>query len=204
MSAFLHRNPDCVLIHIPKSAGSSIRKGVWGGKYEGPYYGRLPKELRKHFCFAFVRNPFSRLISVWKMFSIGSAATEGYNYSWSPEPNLSLNDVLDITSDDSILFDARRSSFEEILKHHSLPMTHPFNALDDADFIGRFESLHDDWAYICRQIKLTYKELPQMNYSARKAMEKFPSGYSKYFDRDLIDRVRKVYSEDFSRFGYEF
>lgn len=39
MSTFLLKNPDCVFIHIPKTGGSSIRKGVWTGAI-GPRFGR--------------------------------------------------------------------------------------------------------------------------------------------------------------------
>jgi len=42
MSNFLLRNPDCVLIHIPKTGGTTIRKGICGSNYEGPAFGEFP------------------------------------------------------------------------------------------------------------------------------------------------------------------
>ena len=39
MSVFVLKEPDAVFIHIPKTGGMSIRKGIWGQKYDGPYVG---------------------------------------------------------------------------------------------------------------------------------------------------------------------
>ena len=63
MSVFLLNNPDAVFIHIPKTAGRSIRVGAWEGRYEGPVRGEVPAAWRGHFKFAFCRDPVNRLIS---------------------------------------------------------------------------------------------------------------------------------------------
>lgn len=197
MSAFLLKNPDCVLIHIPKSAGRSIRKGVWNGAYDGPYFGPLPSRLKSYFKFAFVRNPYDRLASVWRMFSQGSKQTANYIQHWRPDPNLTINDILDITEDESIIYDERRRSFREIIRHHSIPMTHEFNAIDSADFIGRYENLEVDWKSVCDQIALPHTPLPRMMYTEQQ-------DYHELFDEKTLERTKRVYAEDLERFAYEF
>jgi hypothetical protein len=53
MSIFLLKDPDCVFIHIPKTGGTSIRKGVWEKNYEGAVFGSVPKEWRQVFGIHF-------------------------------------------------------------------------------------------------------------------------------------------------------
>ena len=66
MSIFKLKNPDCVLFHIPKTGGTSIRKGVWNKIYDGPVFAAVPEDWGALYKFAFVRHPFDRFISVWK------------------------------------------------------------------------------------------------------------------------------------------
>ena len=71
MSNFLLKNPDAVLIHIPKTGGTSIRKGAWGRRVRGPRFGTIPEAWRHHFKFAFVREPLDRFLSAYRMFTEG-------------------------------------------------------------------------------------------------------------------------------------
>ena len=187
-----------MFIHIPKTAGRSIRMGVWNGQYEGPFFGKLPEELERYFKFAFVRNPFDRICSVHRMFSMGSQNSANYKRSWKPDPNLDLASILDIVENDSIIFDERRASFEEIIKHHAIPMTHPFNALDQADFVGKYETLADDWQSICRKINLEYQTLPHMNFTQS------DSEYRDLIDPQIRARIELIYKNDLELFGYQY
>ena len=71
MAIFLIREPRCVFIHIPKTGGASIRHGVFKGNVDGPKQGFIPENWKSLYKFAFVRNPYDRVISAWKMFSEG-------------------------------------------------------------------------------------------------------------------------------------
>lgn len=132
MSRFLLRDPDCVLIHIPKAGGSTIRKGIWNSNYEGLLFGKVPEDWKPYFKFAFVRRPLERLVSAWADF------TQLRNCGGT------IDDFIGIVLDDSIIYDERRSSKVEQVRHHTLPQTHPFNTLGAADFVGRYENYISD------------------------------------------------------------
>ena len=193
MSNFLLRDPDCVLIHIPKTAGTSIRKGAWQGRYEGPTHGHIPEEWRRYFRFAFVRHPLDRFISVWTMFTQGTRNEPGWTLPTDARP-LTIEAFAEIVFDDSIVFDARRRSFEEKIRHHAMPQTHPFYCLEQAEFIGRFETLSADFCHVANRVGLTAC-LPHMHSSKHGA-------WSDYLSGSLLERCRAFYSADFKQLGY--
>lgn len=193
MSNFLLRDPDCVLIHIPKTAGTSMRKGVWQGRYEGPVHGSIPESWREHFRFAFVRHPLDRFVSAWKMFTEGTHNEPGWSLPADARP-LSLNDFADIVFDDSILFDERRRSFEEKIRHHAMPQTHPFYCLDQAQFVGRYECLAQDFARLAEKLGLR-ATLPHMHRTRHGSFDDYLSG-------SLLERCHAFYADDFRALGY--
>jgi hypothetical protein len=193
MSNFLLRDPDCVLIHIPKTAGTSIRKGAWQGRYEGPVHGHLPPHWQDYFRFAFVRHPLDRFISVWKMFTEGTHNEPGWSMPADARP-LSLDAFAQIVFDDSILFDERRRSFEEKIRHHAMPQTHPFYCLQQAEFIGRYEQLSTDFAQVSQRVGLT-TPLPHMHRTQH-------GDWSEYLSGSLLEHCRTFYREDLQELGY--
>jgi len=193
MSNFLLRDPDCVLIHIPKTARTSIRKGVWQGRYEGPAHGHLPEEWRPYFRFAFVRHPLDRFISVWKMFTEGTRNEPGWSMPQDARP-LSLAAFAEIVFDESILFDERRRRFEEKIRHHAMPQTHPFYCLHEAEFVGRYERLRSDFAVVAERVGLS-APLPHMHSTEHGA-------WSTYISGPLLERCRAFYRDDFEALGY--
>lgn len=190
MALFLLKKPDCVFIHIPKTAGTSIRKGVWKKRCNGPRFGGIPQEWQGLFSFAFVRDPISRFMSAYRMFTQGPVGDP----DWKPskgQRQLNLDEFLDIVLDDSIIYDERRKSFEEKIRHHTIPQTHPFNCLRDASFVGRFWKIEDDFARIGQRLGFEGK-LPLTHYT-RKNPEA-PDQIS----RNIEAKLRQYYSEDFA------
>ncbi len=190
MSNFLINSPRCVFIHIPKTAGTSIRNGFFNKDYQGPVFGHVPEEWNGYFSFAFVRNPYDRLVSAWKMFTVG---TENLKDDF---PQLTLREFLDIVTDESIIFDERRKSYEERIRHHSIPQTHPFNCLRQAKFIGRTETIDEDFRKICSKIDVAHQSLPKMHYTRR-------DDYRNYFDKETISITNRYFAEDFAKLKYK-
>lgn len=67
-----------VFIHIPKTAGRSLVKGLYGlnsVEHAGAeWYQRIDAlRFESYFKFAFVRNPWDRMVSAWSYLSQGSA-----------------------------------------------------------------------------------------------------------------------------------
>lgn len=193
MSIFLLKDPHCVLIHIPKTGGTSIRKGVWKKNYEGPAFGSVPDHWRGFFKFAFVRHPLDRLVSAYKMFSEGAIGDQDWSMA-SDHRDLTFEEFLDIVMDETIIFDERRSTFEEKIRHHTIPQTHPFNALADADFVGRYENLEKDFQFVAERVG-ALRHLPRMHYTRR-------GHWQDYFSPALEERCRAYFAEDFDRLGY--
>ena len=195
MAVFLIREPRCVFIHIPKTGGASIRHGVFNGNVDGPKQGFVPPNWMPLFKFAFVRNPYDRVISAWKMFADGMS-----NSVWkhpADHKGISLERFLEIVTDETIAYDGHRKLTEEKIRHHAIPQTHPFNCLQHADFVGRFETLADDFAKVAERIALDNESLPHWNQSKR------GSDAMSYFDDSTKKTVEQFYEEDFQKLGYE-
>ncbi len=196
MAIFYFPEPDCVFIHIHKTGGASIRHGFFKGANEPVRFGAMPVEWQTKFSFAFVRNPFDRVISCWKMFTQGMEESV-WEYPEDGQRSLTLKDSLKIAMDESVIYDARRKTFAEKLRHHAIPQTHPFNCLDQAKVIGRFERFEEDFARICEHIGIPPGPLPHMNRTSH-------GGYRDYFDRETRALVESYYAEDLERFDYAF
>jgi hypothetical protein len=196
MSVFLIQQPKCVFIHIPKTGGASIRYGFFQGNVDGPFHGFVPQEWMGLFKFAFVRHPLDRLISAWKMFS------DGMQQSVWEQPQefnraISLSDFLNIVVDETIPFGENRDNVNVKIRHHAIPQTHPFNCLQYADFVGRYEFLERDFVSICERIGVVAEKLPHWNRTDRTA------DYMSYFDADSLRVARDYYAADFQRLGYQ-
>ena len=194
MSNFLLKNPDCVFIHIPKTAGTSIRKGVWKSNYEGPTFGDIPSEWRGLFSFAFVRHPLQRFVSAYNMFTEGAKGDKAWRLPDDARP-LSVAEFLDIVTDENIIYDARRKTFEEKIRHHTIPQTDPFNCLHLAKFIGRQENFDKDFETICQKIGIQAKA-PMMHTTT-------PTPWNTLLKGEVLDRCIEYYKEDFEQLSYK-
>lgn len=183
MSNFLLKDPHCVLIHIPKTGGSTIRRGIWDGRYEGPAFGIIPQEWAGFFKFAFVRHPLDRLVSAWADFS----QLRSFHGS--------IDDFIEIVVDDSIIYDERRSTQAEKIRHHTIPQTHPFNCLAGADFLGRYETYLEDLDAILKRVGMTPPPPPQMRKTRHEP-------WNAYLQGDALKRAVEYFEEDFTRLGY--
>jgi hypothetical protein len=195
MSNFLLLEPRCVFIHIPKTGGMTIRKGVFGGRYEGPVFGRIPDEWRPLFKFAFVRNPFDRLVSAWRMFSKGTSDSLALG-SEAPR-DMTLREFLEVATNERIGFSSRHRNFEEQIRHHAIPQTHPFNCLAEADFVGRFERFEDDFRIVCEKLGMPPAPLPRLNATGQR-------DYRSFYDAATIRIATDFYAQDLSDLRYEF
>ena len=193
MSNFRLHSPDAVLIHIPKTGGTSIRKGVWAGRYDPPAFGEIPAAWQPLFKFAFVRHPFSRFVSAYKMFTDGTHNEPDWSMPHDARP-LTVAAFIDIVLDDEIIFEERRQRFEEKIRHHTIPQTHPFNCLGLADFVGRYENLEQDFASIAARVGVP-AQLPHMHRTEH-------GHWSHCLSQRERDRLWMFYREDFEQLGY--
>jgi Sulfotransferase family len=68
---------------------------------------------------------------------------------------------------------------------------------DNMDYIMRFENLADDFRAVSARLGIPAAPLPQYNRSNREH-------YSKYYDEELRELIRKRFTPEIERFGYAF
>jgi len=168
--------------------------------------GYLPQEqFAGYFKFAFVRNPWDRLVSLYKYLG--------------PRNGLPFKEFLMGPFRNELWksrqwFVGPQSSFVCDSRGNLL-----------VDFLGRFERLQADFNAVAQRLKLPSSTLPHRNKSKR---QKFTSclnphellrhvrnlfqsskpnrarSYQDYYDDDSKDLVAQLYAPDLERFGYRF
>jgi len=180
---------EFVFIHINKTGGSSIEKAL-GCRFEHKTALRKRAELgkevwKKLFSFAFVRNPWDRVVSHYHHRLMTNQTglrtdTPGFN-AW-----------------------VQLAYGEKAPEYYDKPkMFMPqWNWLIDGkgkllvDYIGRFENLQADFAQVCLRLN-RQAELPHLKKSER-------GDYREYYNAASIEIVRQWFKSDIEKFGYEF
>jgi hypothetical protein len=132
-----------VFIHIPKTGGSSIRKklpldvNVIGHNLRHPSF-QLYRKNKEDFVFAFVRDPLDRFISAFNYLQQG-----GRNEHDNMDAYYSGAKALSIEE-----FAEKRLQGVAAWQIHLLPQTFWLQHAQ-ADYIGRFENLSEDFQRVC-------------------------------------------------------
>lgn len=128
--------------------------------------------LNEKFIWSFVRNPYDRFLSMSAMFSV--------------HPNYFAAHFHKIRG--------RKG----MIKRHTEPQhtfTH-YNGHQIPDFIGRYETIKEDWRTVLQKINMPYLELPKKNTSKHENWKEVLNDEAKSF-------IRTFYHLDFKYFGYE-
>jgi len=140
----------CIFIHIPKTAGSSIAEALFQAPSRHvPYrdYQRAsPRKFRRYFKFAFVRNPWDRLVSTW--FFLKTGGMNEPDLAWSKEHLSRFADF------DSFVREGLGRP-ETLSWVHFRPQADFVLSSDGTvmvDFVGRYERLVDDFAIVMRRL----------------------------------------------------
>lgn len=188
MSNFILSDPDAVFIHIPKTGGMSIREGLWKDRADGPFTGDWDNRWSDKFCFAFVRHPLDRFVSAFYMF------TEGTDRKRPRFPNMHIDTFAERTLNDTDY------KVTHSIAHHVLPMTHEFNCLEHADFVGRFERYEKDLEAIKQHLGMKDDWVPRLNRSQRYAT--WEKVVRDELSPDLRDALIEFYHDDFKELNY--
>ncbi|HCX29893.1 MAG TPA: hypothetical protein DHU55_09025 [Blastocatellia bacterium] len=205
----------CIFVEVPKTGSTSVRAilgkplrphlNLWENKRLMESYwtqrgGRknrileclyltLPKQRRieigqrqfaTYFKFGFVRNPWDRVVSLYERTEAEQMRNE-------------------MTFDQFVDWIQYSSS----TCVHSSPHRYQLDWFVDsngkvlADFIGKFERLEEDWAFVAQKLGIN-ETLPHRRANLRKRH------YTEYYTASTREVVAKKFKVDVEYFGYEF
>lgn len=185
---------QCIFIHIPKAAGTSISRTLFDkGSRHIPYFEYEKanrKKFQRYFKFAFVRNPWDRLVSTY--FFLKKGGLNEMDKVWA-EKNLAEYDSFDS-------FVREWVTEENVWSWIHFKPQHYFICDDDMniriDYVGRMENLADDFKYITKKIDCDVK-LEVINKSDHEH-------YSRYYSDETRLIVENSYLQDIELFNYQF
>ena len=210
-----------IFFHIPKTAGTSIRQVLLSPNFQVDVIGKwdgMDKEkiknnslidwnLKQHsditqikeyfekytnynydeyFKFAFIRNPWDRQVSKYEFYM----QKVYYQTDASPVNAELAKRFRNLTAKEFLI---------NIINHQ-----HKFICEDDSvavDFLGKFETLHDDMKEIVNTILPGLPDacwsLPHKNKTKRK-------DYREYYDEESKQRIQEVCNKDIQLGNYQF
>lgn len=150
------------------------------------------KKYKNYFKFAFVRNPYDRLVSCYEDKIMSDREKEDliiknglYKKMPFKEFVRAICSIPDIRADQHI----KSQSFFITDQNENLLV----------DFIGKFENLENDYKKVCKIIGIKkLKKLPTKNKSKRK------KDYREYYGEETKKLVYERYKKDFEILGYKF
>ncbi len=138
----------------------------------------------EYFRFGFVRNPWERVVSCYS------------------------HKIVDTVLGKPLILDPRLSHnmpFEEFVdyllenkkeKEADIHIRSQWTFVNECDFVGRFETLNEDLAYVLAVLRLPLYPLRKKNVSARE------KPWEDYYTKETFEKVRDRYFMDIKRFDY--
>ena len=188
LSIFLDKK--CLFFHIPKTAGVSISRSLFGDikwghrnvKFYKLHYGE--KVFNSLYKFCFVRNPYKRLYSAYTFLKQGGINNNDLEFSKSHlQEYKSFNE-----------FVLKGLEKEEIMNwvHFRPQYTFVCDENDNLvmDFVGKIETLNNDFNTICKHLNID-AELQILNMGTSKKNN---------FSEEIKKIIKLKYQKDFSLF----
>ncbi len=161
------------------------------------HYLGLRTDTSSYFKFAFVRNPWDRLVS-------------NYHYFCSIDTSMPRSTLVYNTFDEWLLgTPSERKSpdgvgvwVDRFRTTDRAPIPQQIGAITlqgeiAVDFVGRYERLQLDFDGVCERIGVPRVDLPHFNRSQR-------ADFSVYYTKKTRQLVRELYRADIEHFGYSF
>lgn len=139
-----------------------------------------------YFKFAFVRNPWDRLVSCWRNKVVG------YNFY-----KFSDSELEEMKKFENFVNYVSKLNINKCDRH--LRAQSALIDLNRVDYVGRVETFDDDANYIFQQrLGLPEKEIVRKNVTSNK------TDYRRYYNEPLAEKVAHIYQKDITIFGYRF
>lgn len=201
----------CINIHIPKTGGTTITQALqkhFGELGQKKYYrtqidkhakAMEVKELvgdrvwEDFFTFAFVRNPYDLMVSSYHWWV---QKTENQKILYRGFNQLDVENVKGMSS----FSDFISSKYGKLINEYQGEC---FDWISDenenviVDFIGKTETIDEDWAKICKKLDIPHTSLPHRNKTNR-------NDYREYYDSNSRKIVESRFLRTIEKFKYEF
>lgn len=147
------------------------------------YKEAYPVKFKSYFKFSFVRNPWSRVVSLYQR-------NEGQQ--WKNKISfMEFVNWIELATDTCALKSVKRDPKKNMLDFFKID-----NKVE-MDFIGKLENIQEDFDTVCDKIGLPRKQLGHANSSEHKH-------YTKYYNNKTKKMIGEKFAEDIEYFGYEF
>ncbi len=188
----------CIFVHVPKCAGISLVKSLFGDfdcghtnlrRYQIMF---APAEFIRYFKFTIVRNPYDRLVSAFHFLKKGGVNDK--DKQWA-EKNLSAYDTFDAFARQGL---SKRNIRRAL---HFRPQSEFICVRKNRpglDFIGYYENLPADFAFIGRKLGIN-ATLAEANRNVSRAKD-----YRQYYTEASRKIVAEFYADDLRILGYDF
>lgn len=191
-----------IFIHIPKAAGVSICRSLFGSLAGGhtsmPEYQIVfpKKEFDRYFKFTFVRNPWDRTFSAYNFLKKGGMVEA--DKKWAIQELSSFKDF-----NDFVVRGLQRASVQEWI--HFIPQSNflflPGNKALQLDFLGFFENIQEDFQYVKKKLGVSDSVIIKKE-NVTDSVKKLD--YREFYTDEAREIVAKVYESDIKNFGYNF
>lgn len=204
-----------IFIHVQKNAGISIERillgefpdsQAWHGRHGRAIDGlsdMQPVQWEEYFSFAFVRNPWDRMVSWYAMIEEAKKNLSFFRrFRKNPFRSELWNYAINHSHDfESFLENCTATIFD--LGCNKSFIFNQSDYLTDSqgnivvDFIGRFENLAADTDHVFEKLGIVSARLPKLNQSQH-------SHYSQWYTPKTRQLIAERFAKDIALFGYEF
>jgi chondroitin 4-sulfotransferase 11 len=198
-------NPPWIFVQVQKTGGNAVRAAL-GVAVHDVHKHFFARELRdiygkaawdSSFKFAFVRNPWDRLVSWWSMIDNGRDYIDPVRppngfFGYVLEHARSFEEFILCCTDEIIDPDGRK----QIFRNQTDYLVDEDGAVI-VDYIGRFERLQECFNEVSYRLGRTAVELPRINTSHHAA-------YTEYYTPAMAEAVATHFARDIEAFGYRF
>ena len=225
-----------IFIHIGKAAGTSIELALCdhlgidfettkrdeSGDWHKHIWARYMKERvgalmwSEYFTFAFVRNPYEMVLSLYSMYTQYPEYTQPVVHPRLYHPWNQYDDFQDFvysmaarrhepddewrTQLDKIGEKTQMQVWNSLSNLHTSYLTTSWQGREGpgeilVDFVGRYENLEADFHNVCRRIGLPDLELPRRGDTTH-------APYEELYDNKMKAFTYDHFAIDFERFGY--